>query len=517
MADNYDEKPESAEGRFKELEMERQAFYDRCKAYATLTIPRLCVDRSYQQDNTELAHDYQSVGAQCVNVLSNKIMLALFAPSRPFFRYQLDSEMIQQLKQAGVPEDKITEMFAGKEQEAIDLLDQMNCRPALYELTQLLIVTGNGLIYLPDDDSAPRVYGMENYVVKRNCDGEPIEIMIKRKVYFDALQDDLQEWLKNQPTCQYRKNSKVCLYEWFCLEDGKWEKETWVDSHEVELDQYKDSYKKDQCPAKPQVWVLSQGADYGTGIVEDYARDFASISELSEALVQGGILVSEFRWTCNPEGQTRPEDLTATKNGAVVPGKKDDINIVTAGAKGSDLQVVYTILQEYVKRVYTGFLVLTGAVRDSERTTAEEVRMTAQELEQQLGGGYTRIATGLQVPMAGWLSDKMDLSLEGVNVKVKIVTGLNALSRSGDVDKMNAALVQLAQMAQWPPEMLAKLKIDAIAATIFAGQGLMASQYVKSQAEVAQEQQAAQQAMLAQRAGENITDAQTIPREGTNG
>lgn len=508
----------SAEGRFKELEMERQEFYDRCKAYATLTVPRLCLDRSYQQDNDEMAHDYQSVGAQCVNVLSNKIMLALFAPSRPFFRYQLDQSTKAQLKAAGVPEEGITEMFAGNEQAAVDMLDQLNVRPALFELVQLLIVTGNALMILPPKktkDKTIRVYGMENYVVKRNCDGMPIEIMTKRKLTYNSLQEDLQKYLDEKDDCHYEDDTKVCLYEWYCYEDGKWELETWVDKTEVDLPQYQGEYDKDECPAKPQVWTITSGSDYGTGIVEDYARDFAAISTLAKALVDGAVLVSEFRWTCNPEGQTRPEDLTNTINGAVVPGRKDDITIVTSGQKGADLQIVQTILNDYIKRVNTGFLVLTGAIRNSERTTAEEIQLTAQELEQQLGGGYTRIATGLQVPMAHWLSDQLDLSIKGTKVSVKIVTGLNAISRSGDADKMTAALAQLAQMATWPPELLAKLKIDAISTTIFAGQGLMASQYVKSQAEVAQEQAQAQQAMLAQRAGENTVDAATIPQEGT--
>lgn len=512
---SYDE---SAQGRFKTLEAERQSFYDRCKAYATLTIPRLCLDNSYKQDNNELAHDYQSVGAQCVNVLSNKIMLALFAPSRPFFRYQLDQKTKEKLLAANVPEDQILQMFAGKEQEAVDLLDQMNCRPQLFELIQMLIVTGNALLVLPPDKtSVLRVYGLENYVVKRNCDGEVIEVIIRRKVYFGALQEDMQEWLKAQDKGKsYEEDSKVCLYEWYCYEDGKFELETYCDDIYVDMPEYKGSWSRQDVPVKPQVWTLSSGADYGTGIVEDYARDFATISTLSEAIVQGGILVSEFRWTCDPQGQTRPEDLTNTKNGAVVPGRKDDINIVTSGAKGSDLQVVQAVLSEYVKRVYTGFLVLTGSVRDSERTTAEEVRLTASELEQQLGGGYTRISIGLQVPLAEWLSDRMDLSIKGTKVSVKIVTGLNALSRSGDVDKMNQALAQMAQMATWPPELLAKLKIDAIAAEIFAGQGLMASKYVKSQAEVAQEQAAMQQNALRMQAGQNMVDAATIPQEGSN-
>lgn len=509
----------SAQSRFKILEAERQSFYDRCKAYATLTIPRLCLDASYKQDNTELAHDYQSVGAQCVNVLSNKIMLALFAPSRPFFRYQLDSATREKLLAMQVPEDQITQMFAGKEQEAVDLLDQMNCRPQLFELIQMLIVTGNALLYLPDDKKSPLlVYGLENYVVKRNCQGEVIEVLIRQKVVFDALQDDLQAWLKTQEKGrQYEPNTKLCLYQWYCWEDGKFYLRTFVDDIEVDLADYKGEWSRDDVPVRPQVWTLSSGADYGTGIVEDYARDFATISVLSEALVQGGILVSEFRWTADPQGMTRPEDLTNTKNGSVVPGRKDDINIVTAGSKGQDLAQVQATLQDYVRRVYTGFLVLTGSIRDSERTTAEEVQMTASELEQQLGGGYTRISIGLQVPLAGWLSDRLDLSIKGTQIKVKIVTGLNAMSRSGDADKMTQALSQLAAMSQWPPELLAKLKVDAIAAVIFAGQGLVAQQFVKSQAEVAQEQAQAKADALQMQAGANMVDAATIPQEGANG
>ena len=45
------------------------------------------------------------------------------------------------------------------------------------------------------------------------------------------------------------------------------------------------------------------------------------------------------------------------------------------------------MIQQFERRLGEAFLVLT--VRQSERTTAEEVRMTQMELEQQLGGLFS--------------------------------------------------------------------------------------------------------------------------------
>ena len=55
------------------------------------------------------------------------------------------------------------------------------------------------------------------------------------------------------------------------------------------------------------------------------------------------------------------------------------------------------------KRLAEAFLVLTP-VRQSERTTAEEVRMTQMELERQLGGLFSLLTTEFLIP---YLNRKM--------------------------------------------------------------------------------------------------------------
>ena len=56
------------------------------------------------------------------------------------------------------------------------------------------------------------------------------------------------------------------------------------------------------------------------------------------------------------------------------------------------------------KRLSEAFLIMN--VRDSERTTAEEVRMTQMELEQQLGGLFSMLTIEFLVP---YLSRKMSV------------------------------------------------------------------------------------------------------------
>ena len=51
------------------------------------------------------------------------------------------------------------------------------------------------------------------------------------------------------------------------------------------------------------------------------------------------------------------------------------------------------------QRLSYAFLLNASVIRDSERTTAEEVRMTAQELQDSLGGIYGVLSQEFQLPL----------------------------------------------------------------------------------------------------------------------
>ena len=182
-----------ASSRWTQLEGSRQGFVDRCERYAAYTLPKICLPDEYQQDNDELQHDFQSVGAQAVNHLTNKIMLAMFAPSRPFVRLDPGQKIIDELARIQVSEDDVRTVLATTERKMVRELDKRALRPKLYEALKHLVVVGNVLLYFSKESM--RVMGIKKFCVKRNVEGKVIEVIIKECVKFDELDVTVQEHL----------------------------------------------------------------------------------------------------------------------------------------------------------------------------------------------------------------------------------------------------------------------------------------------------------------------------------
>ncbi len=501
----------TAPSRWTELDGSRRSMVTRWEAYSTYTLPYICPDENYQQDTDEMTHDFQAVGAQAVNSLANKIMLALFAPSRPFFKLDPDEETKKQLAEVGIDPDGLKDVFSSLELQSVKLLDSKNFRPVMFEIIKSLIVTGNSLMDLSDEVAYVRV---RDFLVKRDYYGRPCEIMTKACLQFQQLTKDVQEACLQKKPHGYTPEAKVEVYRWYKVDEtGKRMTMTyWVDDLLLDDNKYKGDWKREECPVRPLTWCLTANADYGTGLVEEYAGDFAALSTMSTSFVQGSVLASEFRWLSNPAGLTQPEDIRDSQNGAVVPGVKGDLELISAGqGMGQTLQMMMNGMDIYTRRISQGFLMLSGVTRDAERVTAEEIRMQANELENSLGGAYSRLAIDMQLPIAHWLLALQDLSIKGVKMNVSIVTGLNALSRNGDLDNLNAAIANIGALYQQQPLALRMLKMDAILSDIMSGHGLLSSRYVKTEAEVAQEAQAAQQQQLAQQGAMNAVDNATAP------
>lgn len=478
---------DTASGRWTQLDSDRQSFITRCEKYSAFTIPKICLPEGYNQESDELMHDYQSVGAQAVNHLSNKLMLALFAPSRPFFRLDPSDKMKATMMQAGIDEEEITNKLATAEQQAVRELDRRSIRPKMYDAMKHIIITGNALLVMEDDSM--RVLGIKNYCVKRDTDGKVLEIITKESVDYRGLDPVVVEELGETYT-PCAENNRVDLYKWVTRrEDGDYELTTWVGDKQLS-EKFNGKWPEDKMRFRAITWDLASGDDYGTGLVEDYAGDFAALSIMSKATVQAAILASEFRWLVNPAGMTQPEDLEKSENGAALPGAAGDINLVQSG-KAADLQVNVNIAQDYIQRIGMGFLLASVTTRNAERVTAEEIRRNAEELENSLGGAYSRIAVDVQMPMAYWLMDMSGKKITGTDIEPTIVTGLAALSRSGDRDNLVLFLQDVTMLASLPPDVRNRMRVGAIQAAFASARGLSATQYLLSDAEFQQQQAAA--------------------------
>ena len=155
-------------------------------------------------------------------------------------------------------------------------------------------------------------------------------------------------------------------------------------------------------------------------------------------------------------------------------------------------------MMNYEKRLSEAFLILN--VRDSERTTAEEVRMTQLELEQQLGGLFSLLTTEFLVP---YLNRKLsELQRVGAIPKIPkdlvsptIVAGVAALGRGQDAESLQQFITTLSQTIG-PDAVNQYINQDEFIKRLAAAQGIDVLNLVKGQEEVQQAQQAASEQEL---------------------
>jgi hypothetical protein len=134
------------------------------------------------------------------------------------------------------------------------------------------------------------------------------------------------------------------------------------------------------------------------------------------------------------------------------------------------------------RRISEAMLVLNP--RQSERTTAEEVRMTQMELEQQLGGLFSLLTVEFLIPYLNRKLNVMQRTGEIVRlpkglVNPTIVAGINALGRGQDRESLTAFLQTIAQTIG--PEALGKyINPDEAIKRLAAAQGIDVLNLIKS-------------------------------------
>ncbi|RPA31522.1 hypothetical protein EGC79_20515, partial [Shewanella vesiculosa] len=165
------------------------------------------------------------------------------------------------------------------------------------------------------------------------------------------------------------------------------------------------------------------------------------------------------------------------------------------------LEVLAQSLDRWERRISRGFLMGSAIIRDAERVTQEEVRMTANELETAYGGVYSTLPASLQNPVGVWLLDASDFSLQGTQIEVTIVTGLDALSRNGDLENFRLAISDLAQIATLPETLQARMKFDEIKAFVGQGRNVDLDKFLMTDAEYAKVQEQQQASRMAETVG----------------
>jgi len=90
------------------------------------------------------------------------------------------------------------------------------------------------------------------------------------------------------------------------------------------------------------------------------------------------------------------------------------------------------------------------------------------------------------------------LSINGTDIEVTIITGLDALSRSGDLDNLRGFLQDMAAIAGLPEPVTMRMQLGNVILRFAQGWGVDPQGLIKSEEQVQQEMQAMQQQAMQQ-------------------
>jgi len=472
---------------------ERESYLQRARDCAKLSIPTLIKD-SGDSYSTTYETPFQSIGARGVNHLASKLLLTLLPPNSPFFRLTIDDFDIEKL--VG-PEQRgpVEEGLAKVERSAMQEVETLALRVPVFEAIKHLIVTGNCLLYMPDEGGM-RVFHLDRFVVKRDPMGNLLYVITKENLNAKTLTQEAREAIGLPPPEEASRETPEKpyeLYTYVCDKGSYWHIHQEIGR--VPIPDSYGKYPKDKNPFIPLRFSRVDGESYGRGLVEEYLGDLRSLEALTQAIVEGSAAAAKVLFLVRPNGTTRINTLAKSPNGAIVQGDVNDVSTLQL-QKSQDFRIALDTITQVRDRLSFAFLLNSSVQRNAERVTAEEVRFMAQELESALGGVYSVLSQEFQLPLVNLLlqrlvkSKKMP-SFPKDTVKPQIVTGIEALGRGQDLNKLAQFLEYLGPLG--PEAIMQNLNLDDYIDRLGASLGIDTGGLIKSPEQKQQEQQQAQE------------------------
>ena len=490
----------TAKQRYDRLSSRRSQFLNSARQAADLTLPYLIrEDELTSKTNLRLPQPWQSTGAKGVVTLASKLMLALLPPQTSFFKLQVNDINLPQELGPDIRSELDLSM-AKIERTIMESIAESGDRVVVHQALKHLVVAGNALVFMSKDGL--KLYPLNRYVVDRDGNGNVIEIVTKETVSKKLVKNFYPDLMKAGVVDDTTMPDDECIIYTHVTRDNN----RWVWHQEMFDEVLPKSQGKSPIDANP--WLVLRfnhvdGEVYGRGRVEEFLGDLKSLEALSQAIVEGSAAAAKVVFTVAPSSTTKPQTLAKAGNGAIIQGRPDDIGVVQVG-KTADFQTAYQMIGSLTQRLNEAFLILN--VRDSERTTAEEVRMTQLELEQQLGGLFSLLTVEFLIP---YLNRKLNVAQKtgeiprlpkGDVIRPTIVAGINALGRGQDRESLGQFLTVIAQTMG--PEAIGQfINPDEVIKRLAAASGIDVLNLVKSMDELQAERQQAmqqQQAMMVQ-------------------
>ena len=414
---------------------DRKPYEDRAKLISKITLPYVIREESDSGTSNMTDSSNQSFGGRLVNTLKAKMGMALMPPSTSSFRYVPKPEELLALTQ-GSPDNmaKVYQTLSATTSTVNAELELQQIRSSLFDIIVQLLIVGS-VVVEKKKSKGVALHTIQSFVADLNEDGNPVRICFV-------------ETLKRLPKDVTVKDEKD-EYELYTMASLDKETDKWIVTQEIdqEIVGTDATYKTyDDVPFRYLGWTWIVGDEYHRPYTEDYYKDLLQLDKLAKLLTDGAIAQAKILLFVNEKGgRTRKDDVANSNNGDVVDGVADDVTALQI-QKNFDFQIPADREQKLQKTLSQAFLMNESVTREAERVTAQEIMFMAQELESSsLAGMYSR----LSLQWSKWIVHQTmkELKIKFEVVEVEILTGLDALGRSQEAQKLDN-LVQRAEALQ---------------------------------------------------------------------
>jgi hypothetical protein len=507
--------------RYRALQSDRDYYLSRARSAARLTVPYLIPTSNEPSpgQNEVFTLPWNGIGARGVHNLASRLLLALLPPTESFFRFTYDDVAMQkqeaQMAEGGATDSQIAKMkteldvgLARLERSVLRSIETSNDRVAVHEALMHLIVAGNCLLYVAE--SGLQCFHLNRYVLLRDPMGNPMEAVVCEEVAEEALPKGIREFLEEEdpelhgiinaepvPIANTKTHKIYTYIKW----DGG--KVTWYQEVKgKEVEGSRATAAASASPWLPLRMIRVDGSSYGPGYVESACiADLNTAEALNQAIAEGSLVSAQIRHLVKPSGVTNAKALAEAPNGAFLPGNPDDVFTVQT-QKSGDLQVAMMGLQRIESRLSQAFMLADQ--RDAERVTAEEVRLQALQLENSLGSIYSILTVELMSP---YVARKLELFVRAGGMKALpenlikpvVSVGLAAVGRGNDLEK-TARFMQILQQTLGPEGISTYVNPSELIKRLASSMGMDVLGLVKTEDELAAEQQQQQEMAMAQQA-----------------
>jgi hypothetical protein len=433
--------------------------------------------------------------------MASKLMLSLFPVSATFFKLQVnDGKLATDPKLDAKIRSEIDLSLSKIERIVMQHIAESQDRVLLHQAMKHLIVAGNVLLYM--GPKGIKLYPLDRFCLVRDGNGRPTEVVtvesVDRQFLPDSFQKDYEKRTnhtgENTPTVSVDVTvgeDEVAVYTHAKLIDGQWRWRQEADGEVIPGSEGRSP--KDKTPWLPLRFNVVDGEDYGRGRIEEYLGDLRSLEGLMQAMVEGSAAAAKVVFLVAPSATVKPSTLAKAGNGAIILGRPEDVTAVQVD-KRADFSTVLQMIQMLNQRLSEAFLILN--VRDSERTTAEEIRMTQQELNEQLGGIFGNLSAELLRPYVEWKlftlqRDKAFPKLPS-GIVMNVIAGLEGVGRGQDREAL-IMFLQTLQQSMSPEVVMQYINPEEAIKRLAASMGIETLSLIKNAEERDAEQNKAQQ------------------------